>query len=428
MTAKRPDTLGSVRRPKLGGPTTGGRLNDARVAVYRQAAEALRRGQFDVSIPIGAPDEVSELGEALQALAQTLKAQSEQSTMLAEITQRVNEGLLIKEVLEHVYRSFFSLIPYDRIGLALLEEGNTVVRAYWAHSEAMEIKLPVGFSAVLAGSSLEGIISTGRPRILNDLEDYLEKHPNSDSTRRIVEEGMRSSLTCPLVAKGQPVGFLFFSSIKTNTYSEAHQELFLQIAGQLAITLEKGRIYQELLDITAELREARDALKTEATRDNLTGLWNRRSIFELLKRDMARAQREEKPLAAVIIDIDDFKRINDRIGHMAGDEALTEVTRRVSSTLRTADILGRIGGDEFLIILYPADEQTAIDVMERARQACESGPVPAGSGEFEVTISLGAAVVNDIEDVDLSVILKTADHALYRAKNGGRNRSEVEPV
>ncbi len=216
-------------------------MNDARVAVYRQAAEALRRGQFDVSIPIGAPDEVSELGEALQALAQTLKAQSEQSTMLAEIAQRVNEGLLIKEVLEHVYRSFFSLIPYDRIGLALLEEGNTVVRAYWAHSEAMEIKLPVGFSAVLAGSSLEGIISTGRPRILNDLEDYLEQHPNSDSTRHIVEEGMRSSLTCPLVAKGQPVGFLFFSSIKKNTYSEAHQELFLQIAGQLAMTLEKGR-------------------------------------------------------------------------------------------------------------------------------------------------------------------------------------------
>ena len=403
-------------------------MNDARVALYRQAAEALRRGQFDVSIPIGTPDEVSELGEALQALAQTLKAQSEQSTMLAEITQRVNEGLLIKEVLEHVYESFFSLIPYDRIGLALLEEGNTVVRAYWAHSEAMEIKLPVGFSAVLAGSSLEGIISTGRPRILNDLEDYLEKHPNSESTRRIVEEGMRSSLTCPLVAKGQPVGFLFFSSIKANTYSEDHQELFLQIAGQLAVTLEKGRIYQELLDITAELREARDALKTEATRDNLTGLWNRRSIFELLKRDMARAQREEKPLAAVIIDIDDFKRINDHIGHLAGDEALTEVTRRVSSTLRTADILGRIGGDEFLIILYPADEQTAIDVMERARRACESGPVTVGSGEFEVTISLGAAVANNFEDVDLSVILKTADHALYRAKNGGRNRSEVEPV
>ena len=412
----------------LGGPTAGGRVNDARVTLYRQAAEALRRGQFDVSIPIGAPDEVSELGEALRSLAQTLKAQFEQLTMLAEITQRVNEGLLINEILDHTYESFFSLIPYDRIGLALLEEGNTVVRSFWAHSEAAEIKLPVGYSAVLAGSSLEEIISNGRPRILNDLEGYLEKHPNSDSTRLIVEEGMRSSLTCPLVAKGQPVGFLFFSSINANTYSEAHQKIFQQIAGQLAVALEKGRIYQELLDTTAELREARDALETEATRDSLTGLWNRRSIFELLKRDMARAQREGKPLAAVMIDIDNFKRINDRIGHLAGDEALTEVTRRVASTLRTADILGRIGGEEFLIILYPADEQTASEVMERARLTCESGPVVIDAGELEVTISLGAAVVNDFEDVDLSVILKTADHALYRAKNRGRNRSEVEPV
>jgi len=400
----------------------------ARIALYRQVAEALRRGQFDVSIPIGAPDEVSELGEALQALAQTLKAQSEQTTMLAEITRRVNEGLLINEILDHVYESFFSLIPYDRIGLALLEEDNTVVRAFWAHSEAMEVNLPVGYSAILAGSSLEDIISTGRPRILNDLEDYLEKHPNSDSTRRIVEEGMRSSLTCPLVAKGQPVGFLFFSSIKANTYSEAHQQIFLQIAGQLAVALEKGRIYQELLDTTAELREARDALETEATRDSLTGLWNRRSIFELLKRDMARAQREGKPLAAVMIDIDNFKLINDRIGHLAGDEALTEVTRRIASTLRTADILGRIGGEEFLIILYPADEQTAIEVMERARRTCESEPVVIDTGELNVTISLGAAVVNDIEDVGFSVILKTADRALYRAKNGGRNRSEAERV
>ena len=403
-------------------------MNDTRVSIYRQAAEALRKGQFEVNIPVGDADEVSELGEALRALARTLKEQSEQSTVLAKITQRVSEGLLIDEVLDQVYENFFAVIPYDRIGLALLEENRAVVRAYWARSAATEIKLPLGYSAGLAGSSLETIIRTGQPRILNDLEAYLERHPNSDSTRRIVEEGMRSSLTCPLVVKGQPVGFLFFSSMGVNAYEEAHQELFLQIADQLALTLEKGRIYQELLDITEELREARDALETEATRDSLTGIWNRRSILELLKRDMARAQRDEKPLSAVMIDVDNFKRTNDRIGHLAGDEVLTEVTRRVASTLRSADILGRIGGEEFLIILYPADENTAAEVMERARLACESGPVAVDAGEFEITISLGAAVVNDFEDVDLPTILKTADHALYRAKEGGRNRSEVESV
>ena len=403
-------------------------MTDTRVFLYRQAAEALRKGQFDVDIPIGDSDEVSELGEALRALAETLKAQSEQSATLAKITQRINEGLLIDEVLDQIYENFFSLIPYDRIGLALLEEGQGVVRAYWARSEATQIRLPLGYSAGLAGSSLEGIIHTGRPRILNNLPGYLKDHPESDSTRRIVAEGMRSSLTCPLVVKRQPVGFLFFSSMKTNTYSEDHQELFLQIADQMATTLEKGRIYQELVDTTEELRLARDALETAATRDSLTGLWNRRSILELLKRDMARAQREEKPLAAIMIDIDYFKRINDRIGHPAGDKVLTEVTNRVAATLRSADILGRIGGEEFLIILYPADDQTAIEVMERARLACKADPVVVDSGEFDVTISLGAAVVDDFEDVDLAVILKTADHALYRAKEGGRNRSEVESV
>ena len=325
-------------------------------------------------------------------------------------------------------RTFFHLIPYDRIGLALLDDSQATVRSFWARSEATQIKLPLGYSAGLAGSSLADVIRTGQPRILNDLTAYLEDHPDSDSTRRIVAEGMRSSLTCPLVVKRQPVGFIFFSSMTENTYSEAHQELFLQITDQLAMTLEKGRIYQELVETTEELREARDALETEATRDSLTGLWNRRSILELLKRDMARSERDEKPLAAIMIDVDHFKRVNDRIGHQGGDQVLIEVTNRVASALRSADMLGRIGGEEFLIILYPADEHTAGDVMERARLACASSPVVVDSGEFEVTISLGAAVVDDFDDVDFTVVLKTADHALYRAKEGGRNRFEVESI
>ena len=403
-------------------------MNDARVSLYREAVEALRKGQLDISIPVGDADEVSELGEALRELAETLKAQSEQSVMLARITQRINEGILLDEILDQIYENFFSLIPYDRIGLALLDESQKNVRSFWARSEATQIKLPLGYSAGLAGSSLEDVIRTGRPRILNDLPAYLEDHPNSDSTQRIVAEGMCSSLTCPLVVKRQPVGFLFFSSMKKNTYSESHQELFLQITDQLATALEKGRIYQELVEITEELREARDALETEATRDSLTGLWNRRSILELLKRDMARSERNEKPLSAIMIDVDHFKRVNDRIGHPGGDQVLIEVTNRVASTLRSADMLGRIGGEEFLIILYPADAQTAGEVMERARLACASSPVVVDSDEFDVTISLGAAVVDDFEDVDFAVVLKTADRALYRAKEGGRNRFEVESV
>jgi diguanylate cyclase (GGDEF)-like protein len=401
---------------------------DARVSRYRKAAEALRRGEFDAEIPIGAPDEMSELGEALRDLARALKTQSEQSAMLARITQRINEGLVIDEVLDQVYENFFSLIPYDRIGLGLLEEGKSLVRAAWARSEAAEIKLKLGYSAGLAGSSLERIIQTGQPRIINDLEAYLEQHPRSESTQMIVDEGMRSSLTCPLVVRGQPVGFLFFSSVKKNTYRDFHQSLFQQIAGQLAVILEKSRIHQDLLETTVELRQARDALEYAATRDSLTRLWNRRSILDLLRREMARALREKRSLSAVMIDIDKFKMINDRVGHLAGDEVLREVTRRISGTLRTADILGRIGGEEFLAILFPSDRTTAVDVMERARRECESGPVVTDTGSFDVTISLGAAVATSLEGVDSTTILKAADRALYRAKNGGRNRSEVEEL
>lgn len=100
--------------------------------------------------------------------------------------------------------------------------------------------------ASLAGSTLQTIIQTGRPRIINDLRTYLEAKPRSQSTQLIVREGMRSSLTCPLIAQGRPIGFLFFSSDQPGTYSDVHVEFFQEIAGQLAVILEKGRLYSEL--------------------------------------------------------------------------------------------------------------------------------------------------------------------------------------
>jgi diguanylate cyclase (GGDEF)-like protein len=347
---------------------------------------------------------------------------------LAAITQKVNEGLVLEDVLDLVYESFRSLFPYDRIGLSLMAQEGHIVRAQWVRSEAGDIKLGAGYAATLAGSSLEKIIKTGQPRILNDLEDYLEEHPESDSTRKIVAEGMRSSLTCPLIALGKPFGFLFFSSMNKDAYKEIHQGFFLEIAGQLSVILEKSRLYQDLLTATEKLQEAKVALEHQATRDSLTELWNRRSVLDLLKREMARASREDKPLAAVMVDIDHFKRINDEVGHLVGDEVLRELTRRVGSCLRSADILGRLGGEEFLIVLYPGDEQTAFEVMERARQACAARPVKTENGELVVTVSLGAAVVERVNGLDIPTVLRSADSALYRAKNEGRNRSIVESV
>jgi len=192
---------------------------------------------------------VGRLGEALRDLAATLEKRFLEIGALRKVTEKINAGLLLDEILNHVFESFRPIIPYDRIGFSLLEEDGRVLRARWARSDAADIRIGRGYWAKMEGSSLQRIIETGQPRILNDLEEYLRQNPHSASTRDIVAEGMRSSLTCPLIALGKPIGFMFFSSAQPHAYENAHVELFLQIAGQLSVIVEKGRLYQELLEL-----------------------------------------------------------------------------------------------------------------------------------------------------------------------------------
>ena len=172
--------------------------------------------------------------------------EKELKTLLC-ITHQINTGLTVGEVLDYAYKILHVIIPYDRIGFSLLEDNDTVLRSYWVRSEAPIIKIGKDYFADMKGSSLEKVLQTREPRILNDLEAYLKDHPNSSSTRDIVEEGMRSSLTCPLIASGKPIGFLFFSSREPHKYQDAHVGLFREIAGQLALTLEKSRLYEQVV-------------------------------------------------------------------------------------------------------------------------------------------------------------------------------------
>ena len=223
-------------------------MEDSRIQALVRAANQMKDGNFQAEIPAETGDGgIAALGRALQELGATLEARSREADELATIAEKVSAGLTLDEVCDHVYDSFQELIPYERIGVSLLEDN--AVRARWARSAAPEIKLGEGYAARLEGSSLQGIIDTGQPRILNDLEAYLSEHPSSDSTRLIVEEGLRSSLTCPLIAQAKPVGFMFFSSTRKDAYRSVHVETFRQIAGQLSTTLEKGRLYQRLVEL-----------------------------------------------------------------------------------------------------------------------------------------------------------------------------------
>jgi PAS domain S-box-containing protein len=184
-----------------------------------------------------------------------LRAAAEKETLekLAKLTGQVDSGVTLEEVLEQMFEAFEPLLPYDRIGYALVEDGGRTVRSLWVRSKLPGVEISVGYSARLEGSSLQAILASGRPRILNDLEGYLREHPDSENTKLIVAEGMRSSLTCPLIAMGKPVGFLFFSSATPHTYDQAHVELYLRVAEHLSLIIEKSHLYRQVVEAKHEV-------------------------------------------------------------------------------------------------------------------------------------------------------------------------------
>lgn len=170
--------------------------------------------------------------------------------------------------------------------------------------------------------------------------------------------------------------------------------------------------------------QARRELQRFAATDALTGLPNRRSFMESLGRALDRAQIDSsRKLCVAIFDIDHFKRVNDRFGHPAGDEVIREVGVRAHDSLRTRDFVGRIGGEEFAIVLPKADIEGAKTVCERLRLAIDGRPVRHGDAIIPFTISVGVAEFQSGDDIDH--IMARADEALYEAKTGGRNQVRV---
>lgn len=227
----------------------GDAVDERRTQIFRRAAIDMLPNENVREFSNLKPVLVKDMSDALVALSSRLDHKFAEVKALGEITERINAGVFLDEVLDHVYDNFQELIPYDRIGFALIENndsGKALVRAQWGRAEYDRLWISKGYAAPLKGSSLSTIADTRVPRIINDLEEYLQQHPNSYSTKLILKEGIRASLTCPLVANDKVIGFIFFSSLEPNTYRDQHIELFKQIAGELAVTLEKSKAYEDL--------------------------------------------------------------------------------------------------------------------------------------------------------------------------------------
>ncbi|HKV28412.1 MAG TPA: diguanylate cyclase [Candidatus Acidoferrales bacterium] len=193
-------------------------------------------------------------------------------------------------------------------------------------------------------------------------------------------------------------------------------------AEELRARLQAG---ERILKVQDELIAARDALHFQATHDVLTGVASRDAAFEFLVRELARAYRENKPVGVALADLDHFKAVNDKYGHIAGDLVLQEVARRMTKCVRSYDCVGRYGGEEFLMIFPTSTEEGIVRLAERMRKALEAKPVRTPEGDIAITASFGVSVIRSSVQNDVNELLRTVDAALYRAKRTGRNRVEL---
>ena len=188
----------------------------------------------------------------------------------------------------------------------------------------------------------------------------------------------------------------------------------------------EAQLQQRVLEATEALRRQKESAELAARTDPLTGLFNRRAFTELARIEIQRARRFDLPLALVAVDLDRFKTINDSHGHAAGDTVLRDFARVVSSQLRELDVVARIGGEEFVLLLPGTDVQGASKLAERVRLSIANSVVAIGDASLSYTASFGIAGFEPRQP-GIDRWLARADGALYVAKNKGRNRVELAP-
>ena len=394
-----------------------------RIQALRRATEAMVRGDYSTDIPIG-DDEIGHLGKSLKKLSIYLKKQAERNQSLYRIMVECNLNLQLIDVLNHVYESFQSHLPYDRISLALLEQSGNKLKLHWSRANYDPLELSIGSTIAISDTGLQTFVNGREIQIIEDLSTHLEKYATSSLAQAIIKEGIRACLACPLVAAEKLIGFVFFSSRKKNIYNKSHQDLSLQIASQLAVIIEKTQLYRNVKQ-NKQLIAQKKSLEQRVMHDGLTGLLNRPAIFDILYKQIQRAKRGGFGIAVIMIDIDHFKSINDNYGHPAGDIVLCEIANRLIKAARSHEYIGRYGGEEFLAIISPCEREGAIKVAERFRQTVACQPIPADQLLLPVTISLGIAMGAEKQELDADLLIHWADEALYIAKRNGRNRVEI---
>jgi len=327
------------------------------------------------------------------------------------ILQTIDQAILNARSTDEIARAALSgiqeLIPYSRASVVEfdLERGSAAIIA---SSGAANGTLAAGVSMPLEQFGGREEMRRGQVRVVADISALSSPSPLE---RRLLDLGVRCYVTVPLLARGRLTGSLNLGVPDPEALAGDHVEIARQVADSLAVALRDAQLYAEVQRL--------------ARTDDLTGLANRRGLFALGEREISRSRRFRRPLAAVMLDIDRFKRVNDAFGHATGDAVLRAVADQCRTCVRDIDILGRYGGEEFAVLLPETELVPGLRFAERMRRSVAETPVRTPRGDLSVTVSAG--IVELSEDVDtLTALLDRADSAMYAAKRAGRNCCSTE--
>jgi diguanylate cyclase (GGDEF)-like protein len=253
-------------------------------------------------------------------------------------------------------------------------------------------------------------LSQGRPALFSSQEEFEEDHPTIAAAMRTARlEGLAAF---PLLRDHSPFGVVAAFFARKRPLEPEAVALVEAITRQASQALSRIRLQEELAHL--------------ALHDQLTGLANRALLREHIEAAIAGSARSTEPLAMMFLDLDGFKRINDRLGHATGDDVLREVAARLKTMVRESDVIGRFGGDEFIVLCPETDHDAAAAIAERLR-ATIGEPIEWLPDGFSISASVGVVVQRAVADERPTTdgMLELADAEMYRAKNAGRNRVSV---
>ena len=375
--------------------------------VFRQVQDVIR-GLDQADDYIDKAVEEEELVARVRASLRARKTQREMARLarlLLTVSQVGNQfaGLMNSLTLPgEVVRLIKSHFEYQYVSLYLPEGRNLFLAATTAPE-----------SAELVHRHLRVLPEEYVPfaRCFN-LGQMVSSTTDSDSHAHPHLKNLRSHVAVPLHSAGRVSGVLEIASAESGAFS-ANDGLALQtLADMAAMALRNSQMYQ--------------ALEELATFDSLTGVVNRRALLQHLEDEWTRSRRYQRAISLVLFDIDHFKQVNDTYGHATGDRALQMVSAMAKQIIRTVDLLGRLGGDEFLLVLPETDARGALEIAERLCQECALMNFSLEENiRIPLTLSLGVVTWPAYAVQNLNELLHAADHALYRSKALGRNRATV---